>query len=96
VPRQKRAPPASPEWRKTSTNTLACRCSSALGDADSDTPTYAPTFAIMLQIIAWLIESRPLSPKSSSGFRSAMPNGPSSSRLTGSHPERAIAGSSNV
>ena len=45
-------PPASPEWRKTSTNTLPWRCSSAFGDAESDTPTYAPTFAIMLQIIA--------------------------------------------
>ena len=52
--------------------------------------------AIMLQIIACVIWSRPASPNSCSGLSSSMPNGPCSSKPIGSQPERANAGSSSV
>ena len=53
-------------------------------------------FASMLQIIACVIWSRPASPNSCCGLSSSMPNGPCSTKLIGSHPERASAGSSSV
>ena len=52
--------------------------------------------ATMLQIMAWVIWSRPLTPNSASGLSSSMPNGPCSRKPIGSHSERAKAGSSSV
>jgi hypothetical protein len=50
----------------------------------------------MLQIMACVIWSSPVRPKSSSGLSSAIPNGPSSMKRIGSQSERASAGSSSV
>ena len=58
--------------------------------------TSAPQLASMLQIMLWVISSRPARPKSASGLRSAMPHGPSATNSAGSHPDRANDGASSV
>ena len=52
--------------------------------------------ATMLQIIEWVIWSRPDSPNNCSGLSNSRSNGPRSRNPMGTHPERASAGSSSV
>ena len=90
--------PRSPVCVKTSTKSVAWLCSTgALPAQQASRTTKAPMLAIMLQIIAWVIWSRPGQPEELRGLEQRRcRTGPCSTTATPNQPDLANAGSSSV
>ena len=80
----------------TWTKSVAWIRSMVLCRSNSETATKAPTLTSRLQNRACAMGSNRAKPNRLWGWSSAMPSGPSSTKLVGSHPERANDGSSRV
>ena len=80
----------------TSTNTSACRNSSAVGGQANDTPTYKPILKNQLQNRPCERLSNPSSPKRANGRKPEMPPKPSVRMELGSRPGPTSEGSTNV